>query len=32
MDLVESDDLADDVDVTLLKTVGALRGAFFFFN
>ena len=30
MDLVELDDVADGVGVTLLKTVEALRGAFFF--
>ena len=30
VDLVELDDEVDDVGVTLLKTVEALRGAFFF--
>ena len=30
MDLVELDDVANGVDVTLFKTVEALRGAFFF--
>ena len=30
MDLVELDDVANGVDVTLFKTVEALKGSFFF--